>query len=407
MINRVTSFHKYQALTQTLMSKQGSINQTNEQLASGLRVQTAGDDPMASISIQNFDQQLTEINQYLSGINLANNRLGRMETSLTQAENLVDSSKQTVLGMINGAVANNDRSMFKSELQSLYDGLVNVGNEQDESGRYIFSGTQDQTRPFVADAQGNTNYQGNNEQKVTQIDDHAQVTVNQTGQEVFMALDNPLGDYRPNYQGLSTGSELHLVSATTSNHPSPDDYRIAFVETNNELHYQLYQGQSTTPLSAQKYEPDVGIQYQNNTVTPELELDFQLNGTAHIGDEITLNPQDTMDVFSALQQAIKYADYPTDSAEANAELQLAITDLSASFMHLNQQRADIGSEMKTLDTYENQHQDYELTLNKAQSSLKDLDYGEAVLRLNQDMMALKASQMAFNQTKNLSLFDFL
>ena len=63
--------------------------------------------------------------------------------------------------------------------------------------------------------------------------------------------------------------------------------------------------------------------------------------------------------------------------------------------------------MKTLDTYENQHQDYELTLNKAQSSLKDLDYGEAVLRLNQDMMALKASQMAFNQTKNLSLFDFL
>ncbi len=41
MINRVSTASQYQNLTSNLMRKQGELNQTNGQLSSGKRVETA------------------------------------------------------------------------------------------------------------------------------------------------------------------------------------------------------------------------------------------------------------------------------------------------------------------------------------------------------------------------------
>ena len=94
MINRVSTFSQYQNLTSNLMRKQGAVNNTNEQLATGKRIKTAGDDPIASVSTQNYKQQLVQIEQFQKSITLANNRLGTLETSLKNVENHIDSSKQ-------------------------------------------------------------------------------------------------------------------------------------------------------------------------------------------------------------------------------------------------------------------------------------------------------------------------
>ena len=98
MINRVSTASQYQNLTSNLMRKQGELNQTNGQLSSGKRVETAGDDPVSSVTIQNYRQQLTQIDQYNSAITLANNRLQTMETAIAGVEDNLGATKQKVLG---------------------------------------------------------------------------------------------------------------------------------------------------------------------------------------------------------------------------------------------------------------------------------------------------------------------
>ncbi|NVP02640.1 flagellar hook-associated protein 3, partial [Photobacterium damselae subsp. damselae] len=88
-------------------------------------------------------------------------------------------------------------------------------------------------------------------------------------------------------------------------------------------------------------------------------------------------------------------------------LQRVIDDLDAGFVHMNQQRSEVGSIMKQVERQQEQHLDFELTLNTAHGGLEDLDYSSAVLDLNQQALALQASQAAFSQTKKLSLFNYL
>jgi len=46
-------------------------------------------------------------------------------------------------------------------------------------------------------------------------------------------------------------------------------------------------------------------------------------------------------------------------------------------------------------------------LKEIQSEIKDLDYTEAVTRLNLRLTGLEASQKAYSKVQNLSMFDYI
>lgn len=405
MINRVSTFSQYQNLTSNLMRKQGAVNNTNEQLATGKRIKTAGDDPVASVSTQNYKQQLVQIEQFQKSITLANNRLGTLETSLKNVESHIDSSKQKVIGMINGAMGSDDRSAFKSELESLYEGLLNLANTQDEGGNYVFAGHQVNVMPFV-DNGGTVSYEGDSGHREARIDTSVHVKTSQPGSLVFQEIANPFGDYRPNYEGLEEGSGLTLLSATNSNSSDDAEYSIEFSDDGaGGLNYRLLSDDGAVDETG-PYIPSEGIKYPN-TPGIEPELVVKLDGEIVDGDQVTLEKTDTIDLFQTMNDVIKYSEYDSSSPEAKAGLQRSIEELNAAYVHMNQRRAEVGTGLKTLETYEAQHQDFELSLNKAKGSLEDLDYSKAIIELNEDMLALQASQAAFNQTKQLSLFNYL
>ena len=151
----------------------------------------------------------------------------------------------------------------------------------------------------------------------------------------------------------------------------------------------------------------MGIQFVDNTPGNEANLDIKFDGELKPGDSVTLGKTATIDLFQTMNDAINYSESPSSSPEARASLQRSIEELNAAYVHMNQRRAEVGTGLKTLETYEAQHQDFELSLNKAKGSLEDLDYSKAIIELNEDMLALQASQAAFNQTKQLSLFNYL
>ena len=55
----------------------------------------------------------------------------------------------------------------------------------------------------------------------------------------------------------------------------------------------------------------------------------------------------------------------------------------------------------------NQHADNKLAAKDIKSGIEDLDFAEAVSRMQMESFILQAAQQSFAQTSRLSLFDFI
>lgn len=95
------------------------------------------------------------------------------------------------------------------------------------------------------------------------------------------------------------------------------------------------------------------------------------------------------------------------SFEANTSDQNAITDIQSALDNVLTVRASVGSRQQALDSQRQINEELILQGEKTLSEISDLDYAEAVSRLNLQLVGLQASQQAFGRIQNLSLFNYL
>ena len=69
--------------------------------------------------------------------------------------------------------------------------------------------------------------------------------------------------------------------------------------------------------------------------------------------------------------------------------------------------ASIGARLNAIESQENANEDYLVQLATTLSNTQDLDYAEAISRLEQEQIGLQASQQTFTKIQGLSLFNFL
>ncbi|KKD01171.1 MULTISPECIES: flagellar hook-associated protein FlgL [Photobacterium] len=396
MISRIASFHNYQSVANDMNRQQVKVSQNQEQLASGKQLLTAGDDPVASIYVQNFSQQNTEIDQSLRSITLARNRLNSEETAISDAETLLDDAKRKTMSMVNGSLSDDDRIAHMQDLRGLFDSMIHLVNTQDESGNFVFAGNQYDKQPFFRDGNGNVSYVGDSYQRMSKVSPNVEVPVNDPGDKLFMNIENPYGDYQPDYD-LQSGSLLLLSHARNNNHSDNASYTIDFTQTGSGAVYDLYQ--DGLLVDSQPFDPKRGIEWGT--------LSVQLEGEVTDGDQIILNRQETFSVFDSFKRGIEVSARAPSDASATAELHQVAEELSQAFKHINRARSEVGTRLQTLDRQADMHEDFKLVINKARGTLEDLDYGKAVVELNENMLALQASQQAFAKTKNLSLFNYI
>ncbi|OOE80162.1 flagellar hook-associated protein 3 [Salinivibrio sp. ML198] len=397
MISRIASFHNYQSVSNDIMRQNVKVQDNQEQMATGKRVITSGDDPVSSIYIQNFRQQDEQIDQFIDSITLARNRQTREEIAIDESEQLMDGAKRKVMAMINGSLSVEDRTAHRQDLQGMFDNFMDLVNTKDESGNFLFSGTQTSTQPFYRDSQGNVRYAGDSYFRTAQVAPAVEVPTSDPGDKLFMEIDNPFGDYQPEYD-LEDGSLLLMAKAENTNDADTSNYSMSFdVNASGDTTYSLMQ--DGTEVSAGLYDPQNGVEW--NT----LKMTFE--GEMKPGDTINLERQDSFNVFDSFKNgaALSYADI--DDASATAELHQVTEQFAAAFKHLNKARSEVGTRLTTLDRQESMHKDFKLVLNRSLGTMEDLDYTQAAIDMNEDMLALQASQQAFAKTKDLSLFNYI
>ena len=84
-----------------------------------------------------------------------------------------------------------------------------------------------------------------------------------------------------------------------------------------------------------------------------------------------------------------------------------IEDMDNAIVKMTQIRASVGARLNALDTQESVNNDFLMRIDETLSDMHDLDYAEAVTRMNVEMAGLESAQKAYGKVQGLSLFNYL
>lgn len=389
------------ALT-TMLAQQTSLAKTQNQIALGRRVNTPADDPVASVHIMELQRSLRETEQYGTNADMAKNRLSMEESAIGSVGNLLQRVQELTIQANSAATSAADRKMIATEVKARVAELTNIANQQDANGEYLFSGYSTKTQPF-SQTGATTSYFGDQGSRLLQVGPTQKVADSHSGYEVFVDVPQGNGTFVVGAAGANTGDAMIGVGSVTNLAQwVPDDYTITFDDAAG--HYQIFDsGAPPTAVSSGTYTPGSAIAFNGVTV--------DMTGMPANGDSFTVSRSRSEDLFSTLSNLVTALESGQTTAQEKAQFSTsmgkALQQLDQSSDHLLSIRAQIGARLSTLDNAETARDDQKVQLQAMTSDLRDLDYAEAITRMNQQLMGLQAAQASYSRISQLSLFDYL
>jgi flagellar hook-associated protein 3 FlgL len=181
---RISTQQIFEIGTTRLVDLQSRLQKTQEQIASGRRILSPSDDPVAATRVLDVTQSQTINKQYGVNRQYATNALSQTEVTLGSVTELLQDVRESIFAAGNGILNDAQRANIATELSGRLQGLLGLANTRDPAGNYLFSGFQSNTQPFVQSVTGAT-YQGDLGQQKIQVDASRQLAINTPGSVVF------------------------------------------------------------------------------------------------------------------------------------------------------------------------------------------------------------------------------
>ena len=399
MNNRISSNMMYDQSVFLMLSRQSKMNQLERQLATGQKLVTAKDDPVAAGTAVGMDRVLAELEQL--GANAANvqNRLGLQENALAQAGELLTRVTELTLEANNAALSNEDRKSVSAELKSVRDALLSLANSTDGSGRYLFGGSNDGAPPFSSIG-GSTVYNGDQTQRQVEVAPGSFVQDALPGSEIFMRIRTGDGSIDGS---AATGNGGQGVLTNVS--------RDGSATWNGESYTIRFSGPDTYDILDELGNPVGGGTYSEGQDIVFQGLRMQLTGVPVAGDEFNVGQAGNRDVFSTIDRLVQALNMDTaTSADRTAQqnlLQSSLRDVARASEKMIDARAAGGAQLSAIDNAASLREANSITLKDSLSQLRDLDYAEAIGQYQLEKASLQAAQTIFTQMQSMSLFNMI
>lgn len=396
---RISTGGAHQRGLNLMQQLQSALDRTQQQISSGRRILNPSDDPIAASRSLEINEAISRLTQFDRNGVMAQNRLHHEESALGDMNNVLQRVRELALQANNATQSNESRALIAVEMRQHLDQLVQLANQQDGNGRYLFSGNMDDTAP-VSRSGGAYTYNGDQGQRLIQIAESRQVPDGDPGSELFFRIRNGNGVFAVSPNAANTGTGISGSGSLQD--PSQYDqgqYTIRFIDATN---YEVLDS-SATVIATNTFTSGDTIAFRG--------IELSLNGNPAAGDEFTVTPSQFQDVFSTLSDL---AD-AVDSTISNDASRAAVTNaINAGILNIDQAignsleiRTQVGSRLAAIEDQENSNGAFALNLQAALAEIQDLDYAEALSNLSQQMTVLEAAQQTFVRTQSLSLFNYL
>lgn len=373
------------------------------QVAIGRRVNSPADDPIAAVHILELERAQSESQQFAKNSTLIQNRLNLEESALADAGTILTRVRELTLQASNiGTLSDSDRRSIATELASRRAELQDLANRQDGNGEYLFGGFSTLSQPFIGGGSASVTFAGDQGTRVVQVSPTQRVPDSHSGFDVFVNIAEGNGVFATGASATNTGSgAIDVGTVVDRSSWVPDDYTLTF---DTATTWQVTD--SATPanvVASGAYTSGSPIEFNGIRV--------EVTGEPAVGDTFAINESGSKDIFAALEDIIAALRQPAGTPARNAQL---ATILEGSLQQIDQTsdqmsrvRSEVGARLSTLDTTDNARESLDIDVASALSDLRDLDYAEALTKMNQRIVGLQAAQMSYSQISQLSLFNYL
>ena len=136
------------------------FNEASTQLATNERIAKPSDDPLGAVMLLNLDTELNSLSQYKSNMESVDFTLSQQEVKLTGIVNQIYSLQSLITTAADGSMGTEELKALGQEMSVIFPGIVDLLNGTDSDGKYYFSGSETNTKPFDLDGGGNYVYNG-------------------------------------------------------------------------------------------------------------------------------------------------------------------------------------------------------------------------------------------------------
>lgn len=198
-----------------------TMNEAQQQVASGKKVQVASDDPADVQAIVQNQSDLARVQQSQANLNRLNSEVGMASTVLENAAQLMDSARSIAAQAASSTTNASTRQLLASEIQDIETQMVGIANSTN-AGRYLFSGDADTTAPYSIDFANTPPFSANTTALATRmgLDSMGNTfPIAKTATDIFdngTAGNSVLQSLEGLRQGLINGDDTAITAANSS-----------------------------------------------------------------------------------------------------------------------------------------------------------------------------------------------
>lgn len=397
---RIATTTIYQLATQALLNQQAALAKTQNQIATGKRVQTPADDPVAAVQLHELARAQSQYEQFDRNSTIVTGRLQIEEQALADSGMVLQRARELVVQANTATLSDADRKSIATELKARLDELMSIGNRKDSNGEYLFAGYSGATQPFARGASGAVQYSGDSGTRGVQVDAGLQVQDSDPGSTLFMNVPAGNGLFVTGANSANTGSGV-IDTGSINSRASwvADSYTVSFT---SPATWQVSNGGGAVVASG-SYTSGGAIAFNG--------VQIGVSGQPAGGDSFTVVSAGTQDVFSTLDGIIAAlgngASNDALRAQFNSRLNGSLQQLDQASEQLLNVRSQLGARLSILSDADSSRQSQLTDLQTASGALGSLDYAAAVSKMSQQYVGLQAAQQSFASIGKLSLFNYL
>jgi flagellar hook-associated protein 3 FlgL len=414
VFNRVATSSQQTEAVGAIAAQRAEIAKTQRELSTGKKEFT---DSASVLSVRALERFISDGERYALSADVLEYRLNLAELSLTSGINTLQRARELTVYANNASVTAEARWVTADEIDSLLDGMLRLANSQDAFGEHIFSGSQVNTPPFVQQG-GDIVYQGDTVTRSVRISDSRLIRDGFAGNQLFMDVPQGNGVY------IVEPAETNIGSAGVGRQTVLDpaawvegEYTLSFVEaadtesplndnSTSPLRYEIRASEAdpdAAPLAAGVFFPGDQIEFQG--------AQFSIEGTPAVADSFAIRSAGTESIFATLKRLSETLRSPlatpAETERVGDALQGVLQQLDGSINSLSDARSTTGSRLLTLQQINEFRTEQMDIARESLAKISDVDFAEAIARLNQQITALQVAQQTYAKANTASLFDYL
>jgi flagellar hook-associated protein 3 FlgL len=206
----------YDSGLSSIQNRTSSLLRVQQQLSTGRRILAPSDDPVAAARALDVQQSIAGNKAQGVTRDNAKSAVGIADAQLQSATDLLVRVRELTVQAGDAALSAQDRRSVALELRQRFDELLAIANAKDGLGNSLFAGFQIGNKPFAGSVEDGVSYIGDDGLRALQVSNARQLGINQSGNDIFMRVQNGNGVFATSTQNDKSVNATHVTYEGTS-----------------------------------------------------------------------------------------------------------------------------------------------------------------------------------------------